>query len=231
MNLNLAKEFMYNSDSRVVTPETLAWDLIMSNDITDFGGVMENLVSGESNPNNLLEVLNQNLVDEFQILITIYIEMLYYVMKSNFMASILNERGELDADVDLEAELDKYKPDLSMYKVDDMIELFRSKFKKIRYYLSIQDITEFCDSDPNDFGMFGNYYCKVLLLDDKREYSTRYFEQASHIPPDKRYTFLMKNIELKSKLEEFYAVMYLPPYNGDRLGRKVKISFSKFNVI
>ena len=165
--------------------------------------------------------------------------MVFTILKSNHMGNLLDPDGELRKGIDLENELKLYKPDFRKYTVDDMTDLFRDKFKKIRYFLSVRDITDLCNSnDENDFGSDNKYYCKILLLDDGRTYARRYFANANHIPDDKRYTFLGRrrpadgSNDKQEKLEDFYAVVYLPAHESDsrKLPRKIRVSFSKYNV-
>lgn len=220
-------------DDRFVTPESLAWDLVMGDEMADFTGVMQSLVD-DSNGNYRANRY-EKAADEFQILITIYMEMIFNVLKSNFMGELLDANGDIREGIDLESELERYKPDFRKYNIDDMTVLFRSLFAKIRYFLSVRDITDVCSPDPNDFGSESNYYCKILLLDDRRNFSKEYFKNATHIPDDKRYTFMLKAVDKphQKKLEEFYAVVYLPPYNDDstKKPRKIRIAFEKYNVI
>lgn len=226
-------DFLEQPDDRFVTPESLAWDLVMGDDMDDFTGVMRSFVSDENG--SLRADRFQQLADEFQVLITIYMEMVFNVLKTNHMGSLLDDEGEVKDDVDLEEEIRKYKPNFRQYSLDDMTGLFRSKFAKIRYFLSIIDITKYCENEDNDFGTHSKYYCKILLLDDGRSSTYKYFKMATHIPEGKRYTFLGRPDDnpQQKKLDDFYAVVYLPPHINDtsKTPRKVKISFSKYNVI
>ena len=80
-------------DNRTTSPESLAWDLVMSNDIERFGGIMENFVTDGRGfvKADRYEVL----ADEFQILISIYMEMVFNVLKANYMGELVNEDGEI----------------------------------------------------------------------------------------------------------------------------------------
>jgi len=222
-------DFLSKPDDRFVTPDSLAWDLIMGDDMEDYSAIMQKFVPSDSASN--IADLYEQMADEFQILITIYMEMVFTVLKSNYMGGLLDEDGDVRDGIDLEEELSKYRPDFMLYDVSDMTNIFRSKFLKIRYFLSVQDITDRCTVDPSDFGMSSEYYCKTLLMDDGRSTTKSYFERASHIPDDKRYTFLIRadSKHKQKKLSDFYTVMYLPPYKNGK-NRKIKLSFEKFNV-
>lgn len=223
------------SDDRFVTPESLAWDLVIS-EREDFTGIMQGFVD-DSNGKYRANQYEQ-IADEFQLLITTYMEIVFNVLKSNFMGELLDEKGEIRGDYDLEDKLNCYKPDFKDFTVDEMNEMsefFRGRFAKIRYFLSVRNITEFCSDDPNDFGLDSKYYCKILLLDDNRSFTKNYFKQATHIPEGKRYTFMLRvdDNPQQKKLEDFYAVVYLPPYKNDlkKKPRKIRISFEKLNII
>jgi hypothetical protein len=231
--MDSALEFMDKPDDRFMTPDTLAWDLVMGNDRDDFTGVMQGFVSDDHGKYGANR--HEQMADEFQILITIYMEMIFNILKSNHMGSLLNENGDVKEGVDLEVELATYRPDFCNYSVDDMTGLFRDKLAKIRYFLSVRDLTDFCSNDANDFGPGSEYYCKILLKDDGRSYSKNYFKKATHIPEGKRYTFLMKPDDnpTQKELKDFYAVVYLPPHVGDsdKTPRKIRVAFEKYNVI
>jgi hypothetical protein len=231
--MDSAIDFMEKPDDRFVNPDSLAWDLVMGDDREDFSGIMEGIVTdgeGSYRANRY-----EQLEGEFQILLTIYMEMVFHVLKSNYMGELLDENGDIRDGVDLEAELERYRPDFRKYSVEDMTEIFRTKFAKIRYFLSVRDLTDLCSDDPADFGRETEYYCKILLLDDRRSLTRRYFQKATHIPDGKRYTFLMRPDDdpQQKKLDDFYTVVYLPPHVDDKSDRprKVRISFSKYNVI
>jgi hypothetical protein len=231
--MDSALDFMEKPDDRLVNPDSLAWDLVMGDDRDDFTAVMQGFVSdgeGSFQANRY-----EQTADVFQILITIYMEMVFNVLKSNFMGELLDERGEIREGTDLERELETYRPDFSRYTVEEMTDFFRDKLAKIRYFLSIRELTEFCSDDPNDYGRDSEYYCKILLLDDRRSYSRKYFKNATHVPEGKRYTFLMRPDDdpQQKKLQDFYAVAYLPPHvdDADRKPRKIRIAFEKYNVI
>jgi hypothetical protein len=238
--MNTAQDFINKPDDSFVTPDSLAWDLIMSrdNEMRNFGAEMSSFVSGNDDNavNDLSEVRLQELGDEFQILITIYMEMVFTILKSDHMANLLNSDGELREGIDLENELKVYKPDFRQYTIDNMTDLFKNKFKKIRYSLSVRNITDFCDPhNENDYGLDSKYYCKILLLDDGRLSTRKYFQKSNHIPEDKRYTFLGRPTDNpeQEKLDDFFAVVYLPAYESDsnNLPRKIRISFSKYKVM
>ena len=227
----LTEDYDPSTNDRTVTPESLAWNLVMGEEISDFGGVMQKFVSDENGDTQADRY--QQLADEFQILISTYMEMVFNILKTNFMGSLVDDTGDLRPGVDLKYELDNFKPNFREYTIDDMATLFKDRLAKIRYLLNVRDITSTCEDDPNDYGFDDKYYCKILLLDDERGTTKTYFRNAQHIPPNKRYTFLIRqdDVQKQDKLEDFYAVAYLPGHNDDRKPRKIRVSFSRINVI
>jgi hypothetical protein len=216
--------------SEDVTPDDLAWKLLMDTDVDEdadvqkYTGIMQNFVINESDLSNNKNTRYDQIADNFQILITMYMEMVIGYMNIAHMASHMNENYELDGTIDLE---ETFKPDYSKFTIDDMLVLFREKFKKIRFFLSVQEITGTEISDTTDYGKASEYYCKIILKDTHQ--GKLYFAKNIDNPAvdhSKRYTFLMRYDKNKSqkKLEDFYAVCCLPNI-------KVKIYFSPLNII
>ncbi len=205
-----------NQDDNVVTPESLAWKLLMDNEIEDFNGVIMSFIEGCDGNNNY-----DNIAGQFEILITMYMEMVFGLLKINHISKQLNENGELDPLVDLEK---SFNPNLTNLSIDDMTLVFREKFKKIRIFLSTSLIHDSDINNARDFGSYSKYYCRILLkdLDNDRAY---FLINHHHLDPDKRYTFTIPpGNKHQVKIDEFYAVCALP-------GIKIKISFSPINVI
>jgi len=207
------------SDDNIMTPESLAWKLLMDDQIDDFKGVIMSFIDGNEQENNY-----ENLSGQFEILITIYMEMVFGLLKINHINGLLNEQGELETEREIDLEK-SFNPDLNELSIDDLTLFFREKFKKIRLFLSISQIHDSETLDPRDFGSKSEYYCRILLKDLPHDQG--YFWTNRHrLDPEKRYTFVIRNDPLKDlkKLDNFYAVCALP-------GMKVKISFSPINVV
>ena len=206
-----------NQNDEIVTPESLAWKLLMDNEIDDLKGVIMSFIDGCDENTNY-----ENQAGQFEILVTMYMEMVFGLLKINHISKQLNEKGELDADIDLEK---SFSPDLTNLSLDDLTVVFREKFKKIRIFLSTSLIL---DSDPENqknFGSKSQYYCRILLKDLLVD-RTYFWTNRQRIDPDKRYTFVIRNDPDKkqNKIDDFYAVCALP-------NMKVKISFSPITVV
>lgn len=206
-----------NQNDEITTPESLAWKLLMDNEIEDLKGVIMSFIDGCDENNNY-----ENLAGQFEILITMYMEMVFGLLKINHVSKQLNENGELNPEVDLDK---SFCPDFKNLSIDDLTLVFREKFKKIRVYLSTSLIQGTDPENSKDFGPGSQYYCRILLKDLSvdRPY---FWTNRQRLDPDKRYTFVIRNDPEKkqSKIDDFYAVCALP-------SMKVKVSFSPINVI
>ena len=212
------EDFLYNTniDDTNVTPESLAWKLLMDDNVKEYEGVILAYVNNDNDKNKNIEKYD-DIAGQFEILITIYMEMIFGLLKINHVNKFINEQGELNNNVDLDK---SFKPDFTNFGIDDLKSCFREKMKKIRVFLSALTIHDTMIDDPGDFGKMTEYYCKILLKDTQGGKS--YFKKnGSNLDPEKRYTFLIRNdIEKKqNKLQDFYAVCALP-------NMKVRISFS-----
>jgi hypothetical protein len=212
----------------IVTPESLAWKLLMDDDVENYAGILlpfvseDNTADSDKTKEKQFNVRYDSLSDQFQILITVYMEMVFSMLKINHVGSYIDENGNIDESIDLEA---TFKPDLINFTVDGMIDIFREKLKKIRIFLSVLGIYDSKENLPKDYGSSSDYFCRIILRDSTE--GKAYFKANKNwLDPEKRYTFVMRNNNKKNqkKLDDFYAVCTLPNI-------KVKISFSKINVI
>ncbi|VBB18278.1 hypothetical protein YASMINEVIRUS_741 [Yasminevirus sp. GU-2018] len=215
-----------NDADNIVTPESLAWKILMDDDVEDYAGVMLPFVTSDQdqtgqNAQNT-NMRYDSLADQFQILITVYMEMVFGMLKINHVSSNLNSDGDVNEGVDLEK---TFKPDLSQFTVEHMLEMFREKFKKIRVFLSVREIFDAKEDNPRDFGSSKDYYCRVILKDTP-DGKTHFWANRHTLDPEKRYTFVIRQDEKKTqkKLDDFYAVVALPNF-------KARISFSPINII
>jgi hypothetical protein len=209
-----------NADEDVVTPESLAWRLLIDDDVADYAGILLPFVA---NDNNIVanHISNDNLADQFQILITMYMEMLFGMLKINHINSFINSDGELDDSIDLET---TFKPDISKFTIEDLLGTFRDRFAKIRVFLSVRGIYDSDETNSRDYGSNFDYYCRIILKNSVE--GNTYFKANSHwLDPEKLYTFAMRNDDKKrqKKLDDFFAVCTLP-------NLKVKVAFSPINV-
>jgi hypothetical protein len=229
----------YHSNDLVesVTIESLAWKLLLDEDVKDYVNVLLPFVTNDEpieESNNNLTFSNAKYyeyVDQFQILIAIYLEMVFGLLKINHVATYLNENGEMTENADIEK---TFKPDMSRFKIDDMLVFFRERLKKIRILLFVHEIVD--TKEPNNASesdddsdvkhiSCSDYYCKILLRDSP-EGKKFFWQNRDKLDPDKPYMFALRydNEKKQRLLSDFYAICELP-------NMKVKISFSPINVI
>lgn len=214
----------YDDSENIVTPESLAWKLLMDEAVEDYAGMLMPFVSGDEPLSQDSSIRYEQLSDQFQILITMYMEMVFGLLKINHISSNMNENSEIDDEFDLEK---TFKPDLSKFGVDDMLTVFREKLKKIRIFLSVQEICDTDQKNSKDYGFASEYFCRIILKDTPE--GKTYFgknKNNSAVDSEKSYTFVMRDDKKKShkQLKDFYAVCVLP-------GVKVRIGFSPINII
>ena len=214
-----------------VTPESLAWKLLMDDDVENYTGALlpfvyednDNKVNNMDNINKNPSVRYDSLADQFQILISVYMEMIFGLMKINHVNSFIDDDGNVDDSIDFDA---TFKPDISKFTTtDSLIDIFREKFKKIRIFLSVLGIYDSNENLPKDYGSSSDYYCRVILKDSAE--GKAYFKANSHwLNPETQYTFVIRNDTKKqqAKIDDFYAVCTIS-------NLKVRISFSQINVI
>lgn len=203
----------------VITPDILAKKLLFDDDIANYSGILlPFIVNDKTTDTNSYD----NYAGQFELLITIYMEMVYGLLMINHINKYINEDGEIDNTVDLD---ETFNPNLTEYDISDLTDIFREKFKKIRIFLSVVEMIDYNCNNIGDYGRVNNnYYCKIILKDTKdgNDYFTK---NKDKIDPTKHYTFLLRNdvIKNQTKINDFYAVCILP-------NKKVKISFSVIDI-
>lgn len=223
------EEFLhpYDTDNNIVTPEALAWKLLMDDDVEDYAGILLPSVDGEHFYNDT-SLLYDTLSDQFQILITMYMEMLFGMLKINHVSKYVDVNDNIDDNIDFDA---TFKPDVNdlidnnTKSLDGLIDLFREKFKKVRVFLSVRGIYDANEKKPKDYGSSSEYYCRIILKnsDEGKKY---FMDNKDWLDPDKYYTFVMRDDKKRkhNKLADFYAVCTLS-------NMKIRISFTPINII
>jgi hypothetical protein len=205
-------------DTGHITLEKLAWMLVVNDDYTNVG--VQCMVQDD---NDVIFTGNHSydaLSSTFEMLITLMCEMLFYVLQNNYrmyLEQLVNEETMTAEEFD--TAYINYEPDLSMYTVEDLNIALSSKLESIGYILRVRDITDHVVSDA-DYGMYGKYYCKTCLLDDKTEKTANLFANSPHITKDKRFTFLLRNMSEEDKknitdIKDVYSVCKIPPFMDD----------------
>jgi hypothetical protein len=172
------------------TPETLAWTLITDNSC-------EKIKNGKilffDNTTGLS--IEEQTENNFQILLTVYFEMLFGWYKLlHLMSDEMNESTT------------EFRPNLNDITLDDLTKEFVNKIKIIGYLLHVKELID----DDHYTDEYSKSYCRVLLKDSILD--ENYFYMKKHqLDPEKRYTFIRNGkFLLKSSIKKYYAVIKLP---------------------
>lgn len=209
-------DYLDTSDTDIITPDVLARKLLFDNEIANYSCILLPFIINNENTDTSDDIYNKH-AGQFELLITLYMEMVYGLLMINHINEHINDNGEIDNTIDLD---ETFNPNLTEYDISDLTDIFREKFKKIRIFLSVTEIFDYNCDVISDYGSANNYYCKIILKDtiDGKHYFNK---NNGNIEPKKHYTFLIRNDMTKNqnKLNDFYAVCSLP-------NKKVKIYFS-----
>lgn len=172
------------------TPETLAWTLITDDEC-------ENIKNGKliffSNVSGLTQ--EEQTENKFQILLTVYFEMLFGWYK--LLHLMKNEMDETD---------NQFKPDLSSITLDDLTKEFVDKFKTLGFILYVREL----ENNDNYESEREKCYCKVLLKDSELD-SNYFYLKRYQLDPEKRYTFVRNGkFQLNTSIKKYTAIVKLP---------------------
>ena len=163
---------MENTDD-TFTPEELAWKLLLDENI---GNAPIMAYSDE----NTKEIL-------FEILLTIYIEMIFNYYKIQYLELHVD-------DDDFNNKFDNFKLDLSLINLNLLTDIFDNKIKKIKFILNVSELTK-----ENYEEQKKKRYCTLLFKDLQRD-NFFFTMNATYLDPEKRYHFV-KNSMYKSNKE------------------------------
>lgn len=190
------------NDGGTYSPEELAWKLIMDEHVNS--GALLGYVDDDSN-----EIL-------FEILITIYMEMVFNYYKLKYLESTLNDTVEEENDII--NKFDNFKLDLSNLNIDNLTNIFTEKIKKIKYNLFVSELTQ------NQYeNIKQNRYCNVLLKDSPND-KTYFAMNEKYLDPEKRYHFTINSLYKKNSKKNLRDIYCTANING----KYFKIYFTKF---
>lgn len=170
-----------NIDENNYTPEALAWKLLMDDNITS-SSLM--IFSDENNK----EVV-------FEILITIYLEMVFGHYKMQYLESLDEESLN-----DYDNIYDNFKLNIENVNLFSLTNIFLSKFNKLKYILNVREITyeEYEKSRKKR-------YCTVFLKDNPSDY-TYFMMNKQYLDKDKRYHFVLNSLYKSENNNNLYDV-------------------------
>lgn len=188
------------------TPEELAWRLLFDDNV-------DNVQLLAFSDENSIEIL-------FEILLTIYVEMIFNYYKIQYLETCLNnDDGNNDNfndnfDDNFNDKFDNYKLDLTQINLGMLTDKFDEKIKKIKFILNINEMT---------FDRFEeckiNRYCTILFKDLLRD-KAFFIMNGEYLDPEKRYHFVKNSrYENKNNLRDIFCSFELN-------GKYYKINFS-----
>jgi hypothetical protein len=204
-------EISNNIQEDVFSPESLAWRLLVDDEFTKNNDVKKMLAHIDLEEENNPEVFNKY-VYEFEILLTIYLEMVFGWYKLlHLMQNENNENNENNEDLEKEFELD-----LTKISLNDLIDPFKEKFKMIGYNLSINEIK---NKDFYDY-LRNESYCRVALRDLPSDFG--FFEiNKNRLDPKKRYHFIINSkYKGKDNLRDIFMLLVL-----NDIGYKINFNY------
>jgi hypothetical protein len=172
-------------DNNDYTPEALAWKLIMDDNI--------------NNSNLIIFSEDNNKETVFEILLTIYIEMIFDYYKLKYLESLDSEDSDDNFD-NFDNNFDNFKLDVSKINMFNLTNIFSSKFNKLKYILNVKEIT----SEEYEISR-KQRYCTVFLKDSPHDY-TYFIMNEKYLDPEKRYHFVLNSLyEKKENLYDIYC--------------------------
>jgi len=162
-------------DDNNYTPEALAWKLLMDDAIT----TSNLMIFSDEN--------NKEIV--FEILLTIYLEMIFGYYKMQYLEANCNNNEADDKTLDNYDDIyDNFKLDINKVNLFTLTNVFASKFNKLNFILNVREINR-----EEYFQSKQNRYCTVLLKDSPND--EMYFTlNEKHLDPEKRYHFVLNNM-------------------------------------
>jgi hypothetical protein len=185
------------NDDNNYTPETLAWTLIMDDNINDSGL----LIFSEENNNEII----------FEILITIYVEMIFNYYKLKYLES------QYDSDnVNFDDNFDNFKLDINQINMFTLTNVFKTKFNKLKIILNVKELTQ------EEYETSRKHrYCTILLRDSPHD-NTYFVMNEKYIDKHKKYHFVLNSLySLKENLRDIYCTFAIN-------SKYFKIYFTKF---
>lgn len=184
-----------NNLNDLYTPESLAWRLLVDDDLKDV--TMPTLLasidlSEESQP----DIFNKYAY-EFEILLTIYLEMVFGWYKLLHLMDC-EEKG-VDKD---------FFVDFNKVNFSDLEDPFKTKIKTLGYILNIDKIDKITNKDYYE-KLRQESYCRVALRDLSSDYGFFQINKNS-IDPEKRYHFIINsNFKGKNNLRDIFMLLVI----------------------
>jgi hypothetical protein len=188
---NLMEEIESYKDSKLYTPESIAWDLLVGNIDKEKRGCLFEYGENEG------LTKSEKITFRYEILITIFMELLFDIAKLNFYSNYTENTNK------------KFIPDYNNFKMDTIFSVIKEKFAILGFelYMDSENMNSFSSDKEGLKVLVDNRYCRVVL---------RYYDDDSHFDDnevsDSVYYHMKLNGLNKKKykdLLEVYSVIFL----------------------
>jgi hypothetical protein len=157
------------------TPESLAWKLLLDEDIPN-SDILEFSEPGEN-----------KYVIKFEILLTIYLELIVNYYKMLYIENNIDENMS-DDDVD-----NNFKLNFDNLTLDILLNPFKEKIQKIKHQLIINEISK------EHFDHIKNLrYCTIMFRDSLKD-EPYFIMNKDYIEKDKKYHFVLYGPTIENK--------------------------------
>jgi hypothetical protein len=209
---NFLNEIEIQKESKVYTPESLAWDLLVGDVDPEKRGLDETIEFFSQNNNDDKISKSDSMVDKYQILITIFMELLFGLAKLNFYAELEKSGGDVNK---------KFIPKYKKFNFETYFSLIEDKMSVLGFICNLdienpENLTE--ESKEDLIKMINDRYCRIILRYNDND---DYFKE-NDVPEDVYYHMIINGLNKKQfkKLNEIYSIINLN-------GKVYKISFNK----
>ncbi len=185
-----------NNLNDLYTPESLAWRLLVDDELKDI--TMPTLLASIDLSEEPQPHIFNKYAYEFEILLTIYLEMVFGWYKLLHLMDC-EEKG-------IEKE---FQVDFNKVSFSDLEEPFKTKFKTLGYILNIDKVVDkVVDKDYYDY-LRQESYCRVALRDLSSDFG--FFQiNKNNIDVEKRYHFIINsNFKGKNNLREIFMLLVI----------------------
>jgi hypothetical protein len=186
-------EEIESHDSKIYTPESIAWDLLVGESIDiekrgkliGFGPLEKEKENPELSKSDILTY-------RYEILITIFMELLFNMAKLNHFAESDNNA--------------KFIPDYKKFNMDTFFSLIQDKFK-ILGFLAFVDSEKMEGDQKWLISLVNERYCRVVL----RYYDDDSNFEINNVSEDIYYHMKLNGLNKMKykKLKEIYSVIFL----------------------
>jgi hypothetical protein len=188
---DLFDEIELQRESKNYTPESIAWELLVGEIDKEKQGKL--MAFSEDSADNATK--HDKLTFEYEILITIFMELLFNISKLNYFSEN-NDKNE-------------FIPNYKSFNFDPIFEIIDEKMKLLGYkaYVESEDIDDFVSDKDALKHLVDNRYCRIVL----RYYDNEDIFDENDVSKDTFYHMKINGLNKKKykMLLEIYSIIFL----------------------